>query len=190
MLKKKQEELTASVKSSRWPKIYINGNIAYNAPNLENQYWNDTDLGLKTYNGAVSLRIDLPLFSGGRTTSQINQNSIQSQIITERIRDLELQIKKQVRIAFRNLSDLWAALESAQSLSISAAKNLYQMRINYENGAASTLEYTDALNTKAAAEVLVVRSELNILQTAFELERITGSETNFLTMSANNFEGE
>ena len=191
LLKKKQDELTASLRSSRWPKIYMNGNIAYNAPNLENKYWNDADLGLKTYNGAVSLRIDLPLFTGGRTTSQINQNSIKSQIIIERIRDLELQIKKQVKIAFRNLSDLWAVLESAQSSSVSAAKNLNQMKINYENGAASSLEYTDSLNAMAAAEVLIVRSELNILQTVLDLERITGSETGFfLKDSKNNLEGE
>ncbi len=180
LLKKKQDELTASVRSSLWPKIYMNGNIAYNAPNLENKYWNDSDLGLKTYNGAVSLKIELPLFTGGRTTSQINQNSIQSQIITERVRDLELQIKKQVRIAFQNLSDLWATLESVQSSSISAAKNLDRMKINYENGAASSLEYTDALNSMAAAEVFTVRSELNILQTVFNLERIIGSETGLL----------
>lgn len=180
LLKKKQDELTESVRSSKWPKIYMNGNIVYNAPNLENEYWNDADLGLKTYNGAVSLRIELPLFTGGRITSQINQNSIQSQIITERIRDLELQIKKQVKIVFQNLNDLWAVLESAQSSSINSAKNLDQMKINYENGSASSLEYTDALNAMAAVEILTVRSELNILQTVFNLERIIGSETGLL----------
>ena len=179
LLKKKQDELTAAVRSSRWPKIYLNGNVAYNSPNLENQYWNRKDLGLKTYNGAVSLRIDLPLFTGGKTKSQIKQNSIQSKIITERIRDLELQIKKQVRVAVRNLSDLWAVLESAQSASITSAKNLDQMKINYKNGAASLLEYTNALNAIADAKVLVVRSKLNIIQTVFNLERITGSETEF-----------
>ncbi len=179
LVKKQQDELTLSTKSSRWGKLFIDGNLTYSAPNLENEYWNDSDLGLKTYNGTISLRFSIPVFDGWRIKSQINQSTIRSSIISERIRELELQIEKQVRVELMNIRNMWTIMESARSAQKSAGENFNQIKINYENGAASSLELTDALNAVSAAEVQLVRSQFNILQSVITLERIIGSEFKF-----------
>ncbi len=74
---------------------------------------------------------------------------------------------------------MWTIMESARSAQKSAGENFNQIKINYENGAASSLELTDALNAVSAAEVQLVRSQFNILQSVITLERIIGSEFKF-----------
>jgi outer membrane protein len=101
---------------------------------------NDTDLPTRS----VGVRLDVPLFNGGRTRSEI-------QMASSRLREAELQrndlkqaVEKDVRLALDNLATREEQVKAAQKVLSLAQRELELSQDRFKNGVADNIEVVNA----------------------------------------------
>lgn len=107
---------------------------------------------------SIGIRIDVPIFNGGRTRSEV-------QIASSRVRQAELQladlrsaVEKDVRQALDNLATVETQMKAAQKNLDLAQRELSLAQDRFQNGVADNIEVTNAQTALENARQLVVAS--------------------------------
>lgn len=98
---------------------------------------------------SIGLRLDFPVFDGGRTRSEIQISASRLRQAELRLKDLRAAIEKEVREAHANLQTRREQVEAARKAVELAERELEMAQDRFRNGVASNIE---VINAQAALE--------------------------------------
>jgi outer membrane protein len=107
---------------------------------------------------AVGLRLDVPLFNGGRTRSEVKVASSLERQAELRLNDLRAAVEKDVRQALDNLATRTDQVQAAQKVVGLAERELELARDRFANGVADNIEVTNAQTVLENARQTLVSS--------------------------------
>ena len=107
---------------------------------------------------AVGLRMDVPLFNGGRTHSEVQVASSLERQAELRLNDLRAAVEKDVRQALDNLATREDQMQAAQKVVVLAERELELAQDRFKNGVADNIEVTSAQTALANARQVLVSS--------------------------------
>jgi len=125
------------------------GHFPYLGAFASRQFQGQTDSGFpkgpqRAWSTTAGLRLSLPIFSGGSTSSKVRQARLQAEIADTELRELERKIKISVKKAWLGLKEASIRLESQTTSVETARKVLAATEVRFKNGLASQLELNDA----------------------------------------------
>lgn len=103
-------------------------------PDSADQSWSTT----------AGLRLSLPLFAGGSTSSRVAQARLQADIAETNLKELERKVKIEVKKAWLSMKESSERLASQTAAVEQARKALTATEVRFKNGLASQLELNDA----------------------------------------------
>ena len=106
----------------------------------------------------AGLRLSLPLFSGGSTSSRIRQARLQADIAETSLSELERRIKIEVKKAWLGMSEASERLRSQTTTVETARKALAATELRFRNGLASQLELNDASLALNRSQTLYIQA--------------------------------
>ncbi len=110
---------------------------------------------------AVGLQVSLPIFTGFRTSSQVEQAKISQLQTRTRVEDLKANIRAEVEVRLLNFRESQKRIE-VQSKTISVAERGYNISLlRFKEGIGSRLELTDA-------ELQLNKAKTNHLQALYD----------------------
>jgi outer membrane protein TolC len=125
----------------RLPSVRLDGNWAYEGTRLNN--------GIPVYN--YQAKLDLPIFTGGRTHAEIVRSDLQLKVLDEQKADLRNQIALDVKTALLNLKSARNQVEVA-TLGVRLAKEeVDQAGDRFKAGVANNIEVIQAQDALARA---------------------------------------
>lgn len=157
---KAQAKMVQVATAGYWPTVALHGGYgARLAGSGENE-----DEGL------IGLTMSVPLFEGGRTKGQVNQERAGLRAAEERLRKLELQIRQDVETAVLDTQSSSKRIDTTRQAIDQARESLRIERMKYDLGSGSM---TDVLDAQSA----LLQSETNyagaLADLHIALERLT-----------------
>ena len=116
------------------------------------------DRAARNYATVAGLRLSLPLFSGGSTSSRIRQARLQADIAETSLSELERRIKIEVKKAWLGMSEASERLRSQTTTVETARKALAATELRFRNGLASQLELNDASLALNRSQTLYIQA--------------------------------
>jgi len=108
---------------------------------------------------SIGVRLDVPIFNGGRTRSEMQVAASRQRESDARLRDVRAAVEKDVRQALQNLRTREAQVRAAQSAVSLATRELALAQDRFTNGVADNVEVVNA-QTALANVLLVLVSSL------------------------------
>jgi outer membrane protein TolC len=125
-----------------------------------------TDAGVKiqdvVWNFSLGVVLNVPIFNGLLPLYQMREAKAQALLMQEKLRGMELDIRKGIESAFSTYQDAKAMLEPLRAQVEVAKEALSLAEARYESGAGSYIELLDATTAYANAEADLVRAELDV----------------------------
>ncbi len=115
---------------------------------------NETNLPTRS----VGLRLDVPLFDGGRTRSEVQVASSQARQAELQWNDLRAAVEKDVRQALENLATRQEQVQAAQKAVALAGRELELSQDRFKNGVADNIEVVNAQTALENARQILVSS--------------------------------
>ena len=110
---------------------------------------------------AVGLQVSLPIFTGFRTSSQVEQAKISQMQTSTKVEDLKANIRAEVEVRLLNFRESQKRIE-VQSKTINVAERSYNISLlRFKEGIGSRLELTDA-------ELQLNKAKTNHLQAIYD----------------------
>jgi outer membrane protein TolC len=106
----------------------------------------------------VGLRMDVPLFNGGRTRAELQVASSLERQAELRLEDLRAAVEKDVRQALDNLATREDQVQAAQKVVELAERELELARDRFQNGVADNIEVVNAQTALENARQVLVAS--------------------------------
>lgn len=113
-------------------------------PSSADQSWSTT----------AGLRLSLPLFAGGSTSSRTSQAKLQANIADNNLREMERRVKIDLKKAWLSLKEAAERLGSQGTAVEQARKAVAATEVRFKNGLAGQLELNDATLALARAQTL------------------------------------
>jgi outer membrane protein TolC len=107
---------------------------------------------------SIGVRIDVPIFNGGRTRSEIQIAASRERESDARLRDVRAAVEKDVRQALQNLRTRETQVRAAQSAVSLATRELALAQDRFTNGVADNIEVINAQTALANARLVLVSS--------------------------------
>ncbi len=160
-------------------KIERAGHFPYLGAFASRQFQGQSDTGFpkepaRTWSTTAGLRLSLPLFSGGATSSRVRQARLQADIAEIERRELERKIKIAVKKAWLGLKESSMRLESQTTSVATARKVLVATEVRFKNGLASQLELNDTSLALNRSETLFTQARHDTCHNAAELSWTLG----------------
>jgi len=114
-------------------------------------------------NWAISLKLQLPLFEGGKTDFEIKKEEIELEKLKEEERAVKNQIEREVREAFLNLENSRVKIDVLKGAVEEAKENLRIEQLLYEEGSNTSKDVIDAEN-------FLLKTETSYLNALYEKE--------------------
>lgn len=153
----------------------LSATAEYNGPNIESDYWDLTDPGLKTYKLFATLGASMPLFDGGLIRARLQQLLAQRTALVERRRDAELGVRREVEQA---LSDLRVALAvwPSDTTRVGASREALRLaEAGYKGGTGTATDVRDAEAALADARAEEAESLMDYWIARAALDHATGA---------------
>jgi len=115
---------------------------------------NETDLPTRS----IGVRVDLPIFNGGRTRSEVQVATSQVRQAEMQLSDLKAAVEKDVRQALDNLATREEQMRAAQKNLDLAQRELSLAQDRFQNGVADNIEVTTAQTALENARQIAVSS--------------------------------
>ena len=167
---------TDAARAGKRPQVSLLGTAEYKGPNLEDQYVNVQDAGLKTYFLSAGVELSMPLFDGGLKNARVAQNEAQRTLLEARRRSLALAVERDLRQAYSNLRIATAEWESNESRLASAREALRLADAAYKGGTGTATDVRDAVTSLADARAEEARALLGDWSARAELAHAMGKE--------------
>lgn len=113
-------------------------------PSSADQSWSTT----------AGLRLSLPLFAGGSTSSRTSQAKLQANIADNNLREMERRVKIDLKKSWLSLKEAAERLGSQGTAVEQARKAVAATEVRFKNGLAGQLELNDATLALARAQTL------------------------------------
>lgn len=113
-------------------------------PSPSDQSWSTT----------AGLRLSLPLFAGGSTSSRTRQARLQEEIADTNLREMERRVKIDLKKAWLSLKEAAQRLGSQGTAVEQARKAVAATEVRFKNGLAGQLDLNDATLALARAQTL------------------------------------
>lgn len=107
---------------------------------------------------SVGIRIDIPVFNGGRTRGQIAVSSSQERQAQQRLADLRFEIERDVRVSLANLKTRENQVAAARQTVALAERELELSQDRFLNGVADNIEVVNAQTALENARQSLVSS--------------------------------
>jgi len=151
-------EKVRAARADRYPVISAFGQVETQTAFNDNIKTSDSRWPVST---AVGLEVSLPLFTGYRTSAQIEQAKIAQMQTRTRVEDLKANIQAEVEVRILNLRESQKRI-GVQSTTISVAERNYKISLlRFKEGIGSRLELTDA-------ELQLNKAKTNYLQAVYD----------------------
>jgi len=108
----------------------------------------------QSWSTAAGLRLSLPLFAGGSTSSRTRQAKLQEQIADTNLREMERRVKIDLKKAWLSLKEAAERLGSQGTAVEQARKAVTATEVRFKNGLAGQLELNDSALALARAQTL------------------------------------
>lgn len=122
----------------------------------------------------VALSASIPIFSGGETTVELNNNRLN----LERMKIQRIQLIKSIEFRVRNAVDdvmvQGVNLEASKRSADFARRSLELTQANYENGTVSIVELISAQNSALTAQSAALNSEYEYVTSVLNVEAEVG----------------
>ena len=126
---------------------------------------------------AVGLEVSLPIFTGFRTSSQVEQAKISQMQTRTRVDDLKANIRAEVEVRLLNFLESQKRIE-VQSKTISVAERGYKISLlRFKEGIGSRLELTDAELQLNKAKTNYLQAIYDYLVASIQLDKALGRST-------------
>ncbi|MBR9987691.1 MAG: TolC family protein [Desulfosarcina sp.] len=127
--------------------------------------------------GAVGVTLTVPLFEGGRTAAQVRQERAALAAAQERLRKLELQIRREVETAALNVRSGNARIEAIRASIAQAKESLRIERMKYDLGSGSLTDVLDAQSALLQSETNFARAVADYRIALANLKLATGENS-------------
>jgi outer membrane protein TolC len=107
---------------------------------------------------SVGVRIDVPIFNGGRTRSEMQIASSRQRESDARLRDVRAAVEKDVRQALLNVKTREEQVRSAELAAALATRELGLAQDRFKNGVADNIEVVNAQTALENARLILVSS--------------------------------
>jgi outer membrane protein TolC len=115
---------------------------------------NDVNLPTRS----IGVQIDVPIFNGGRTRSEIQIAASRQRESDARLRDVRAAVEKDVRQALQNLKTREEQVRAAESAVSLATRELELAQDRFANGVADNIEVLNAQTALENARLVLVSS--------------------------------
>ena len=123
---------------------------------------------------SVGLQVSLPLFTGYRSSSQIEQAKITQMQTRTRVEDLKANIRAEVEVRLLNFRESQKRID-VQTKTISVAERSYKISLlRFKEGIGSRLELTDAELQLNKAKTNYLQAVYDYLVASVQLEKALG----------------
>ncbi|PWU13317.1 MAG: TolC family protein [Verrucomicrobia bacterium] len=112
---------------------------------------------------AAGVSMTMPLFAGGYYTARQREAELQADAASETLRELELNVVRDVRVAWLNAQNAFDRLRITSQLLENARQSFNLAQIRYKNGLSSIVEFNQA-------ELNLVSAEINQANTQYEYQ--------------------
>ena len=147
----------------------LRGNVAYG---VANGYQPDIDEIRTTLSAGVTL--DVPIFSGFRTTARQQESAAALRAATQRRLDAEAQAATEVAELLNALQHNGEKLNATAMQAEQASLAASHARARYENGMATTLDLLDTEAALSQAELARLQAAYAVTLNCYALQRATG----------------
>lgn len=153
-----QQRKIKVAQSAWWPQLSLIGQYQLQAQaddlKLASYVWPNTSF--------VGLQLNIPIFNGNRTHSQIRQASIKAEQEEIRLSDLKDAVKTELATLVSQWKEGITQLDIQTTTVNSAEVNHQMIEARFKNGLSSRLELTDA-------ELALTQTKINYLATVYRL---------------------
>ncbi|MEI8032299.1 MAG: TolC family protein [Chlorobiaceae bacterium] len=123
---------------------------------------------------AVGVQVTLPIFTGFRTSSKVEEAKIEELQTRTRLEDLRANIRAEVEVRMANFRESQKRIE-VQTKTISVAERSYRIaQLRFREGIGSRLELTDAELQLNKAKTNYLQAVYDYLLSSVQLERALG----------------
>jgi outer membrane protein len=166
--------LTAA-RGARLPQVSLSATAQYLGPNLNDDYLDLKDPGLKTYRLYAGVNLSMPLFDGGLANARAGELTAQERALQERRHDLELAVRREV---LHSISDLKVAVSvwPSNSSRIAFAREALRLaEAGYKDGTSTDTEVRDAEAALSDAQAEEAQTLMDYWMARAALDHATGA---------------
>jgi len=151
-------------KGSKLPKLSVGGAAGFQGFGYD--FDSRQDYGLLQFN------LSVPLFTGKRNDSKIQQAAIEVNRMRTREQELQEQIRVQVVDAYRNLKAAQSMVAARAAGAKSAAESFKIIKRKYEESQVILVEYLDARTKFTNSQISLAIAQYDVLIREAELQRV------------------
>ena len=129
--------------------------------------------------GLLGLQLKWNLFDGARNGAQRKQLDVQARVVQEQKRKLEHEWRKTMAVARLQYSRWAAQFEAAQASRDAAQSAAMDLKRQFEAGVATGLEWLEARNNQARAEMTMEQARTMQRLSLLQWEYAAGKELDF-----------
>jgi outer membrane protein TolC len=107
---------------------------------------------------SIGVRVDFPVFNGGRTHSEIQAASSLQRQAELQFKDLQVEVEKDVTLALKNLATREQQARAAEKTVALAERELQLAQDRFSNGVGDNVEVVNAQTALANARLVLVSS--------------------------------
>jgi outer membrane protein len=126
---------------------------------------------------AISVQVSVPLFAGGRISSQVRQSTYQHRAARERLERASRETERQTRDAYLGVQSEISRVKSLQQALKSSQTALEATEAGFEVGTRTTVDVLDARRRLFDAQTNYSRSRYDYLLNVLRLQQATGTLT-------------
>jgi outer membrane protein TolC len=141
----------AAAQAAHRPQVSLSGTAEYNGPNLDKDYIDFTDAGLKTYKLYAALAASIPLLDGGLKNARVGELKAQRAAIEARRSDEILEVRREVEHVVSDLRVTLAIWPSDSSRVGALREALRLAEAGYKGGTSTATDVLDAESALADA---------------------------------------
>ena len=177
--RKTLEDSTQAVKAakgSRLPTLTVNGGYQDNHNTYRSQdfFGNHFDQTQRSKGGMVTVQLSVPLFSGGKISSQIREAAARELQNKDLLTATERRVKLAVKQAYQTTRSKKNQTLAQQRLLDSNQIKLESTQLGRQVGVRNNLEETQAQQAKADAEQKLAEAKYTYIQSYLQLLQSTG----------------
>lgn len=163
-----------SAKAGYWPTINLVGSYGMKgAPNPSDE---GSDTESVEDIGFLGVTLAVPLFEGGFTAARVRQERAVLGAARERLRRLQLQIRREVETALLDIQSSTQRIEATRRAIEQAKESLRIERMKYDLGSGSMTDVLDAQSALLQSQTNLARAEADYQISKAKLRLATGKE--------------
>jgi outer membrane protein TolC len=163
-----------AARAGRKPQVNLTGTAQYLGPNLDEDYWNVRDPGLKTYRLFAGIGLTMPLVDGGLVRARVGEVAADRSALAARRADVALTIRREVEQALSDARVAFTVWQSDSSRVSAAREALRTAAAGYKGGTATGTDVRDAESALADARAEEAESLMDYWIARASLDRAAG----------------